>query len=195
VNRRLAILGALAGAAFATTLAAFPAIAQTANPRVEFKTNRGAIVIEVFQDKSPKSAANFLQYVKDGHYKGTIFHRVIDGFVVQGGGFDAKMTQKSTRAPIANEASNGIKNDRGTLAMARTSDPNSATSQFYINLSNNDALNFRGPGSGYAVFGRVVQGMDVVDKIAKSPTGNVGPFQDVPREPIVVESAAVVAAK
>ncbi len=195
MNRRLAILGALAGAAFATTLAAFPAIAQTANPRVEFKTNRGAIVIEVFQDKSPKSAANFLQYVKDGHYKGTIFHRVIDGFVVQGGGFDAKMTQKSTRAPIANEASNGIKNDRGTLAMARTSDPNSATSQFYINLSNNDALNFRGPGSGYAVFGRVVQGMDVVDKIAKSPTGNVGPFQDVPREPIVVESAAVVAAK
>lgn len=188
---------ALATLALAAATVATPAaLAQTGNPRVEFKTNRGAIVIELFQDKAPKSAANFLQYVRDGHYKGTIFHRVISGFVIQGGGFDAKMTQKPTRAPIENEASNGLKNDRGTLAMARTQDPNSATAQFYINLSNNDPLNFGGPGRpGYAVFGRVVQGMDVVDSIAKSPTGTVGPFQDVPREPIVVESATVVGAK
>lgn len=181
-------------AALVTAMVAAPALAQ--NPQVEFRTNRGPIVIELFADKAPKTTANFLQYVKDGHYKGTIFHRVIPGFVIQGGGFDAKMTQKATRAPIENEASNGVKNDRGTLSMARTNDPNSATSQFFINLSNNVALDFGGPARpGYAVFGRVVKGMEVVDGIAKQPTGRVGPFDDVPREPIVVEATTVLAGK
>jgi len=168
--------------------------AQPANPKVELKTNRGAIVIELYADKAPKSAANFLQYVKDGHYNGTVFHRVINGFVIQGGGFDARMTQKPTRAPIVNEASNGLHNERGTLAMARTMEPNSATSQFYINLSDNgQALNYAGPERpGYAVFGKVVQGMDVVDAIAKVQTGSSGPYRDVPVEPVVVETARLV---
>lgn len=182
-----AFSAALSAALFAGTVAA------QSNPRVEFKTTKGAIVIELFADKAPKSTANFLQYVKDGHYKGTIFHRVIDGFVIQGGGFDAQMRQKPTREPIVNEGANGLKNDAGTLAMARTSDPNSATAQFYINLVNNDMLN-AGPGRpGYAVFGRVVSGMEVVSAIAKSATADFGPFQNVPREPIVVESATNVA--
>lgn len=167
-------------------------LAHAQNPRVEFKTNRGAIVIELFADKAPKSAANFMQYVTEGHYKGTIFHRVIDGFVIQGGGFDAQMKQKSTRAPIENEGGNGLKNDAGTLAMARTQDPNSATAQFYVNLVNNDMLNAAPGRPGYAVFGRVVGGMDVVNAIAKTATGNAGPFQNVPREPIVVEAVQVV---
>jgi cyclophilin family peptidyl-prolyl cis-trans isomerase len=187
VNRLLVLISAL--------LLAAPVLAQAQSPRVELKTNRGPIVIELFQDKAPKSVANFMQYARDGHYNGTIFHRVIDGFVVQGGGFDANMKQKPTRAPIENEGSNGLKNDRGTLAMARTQDPNSATSQFYINLSSNEALNAVGGRAGYAVFGRVVQGMDIVDRIAKSPTGSAGPFQDVPREPIVIEAATVATTK
>jgi len=168
---------------------------QNPNPKVEFKTSKGTMVIELYADKAPKSVANFLQYVKDGHYNGTVFHRVISGFVIQGGGFDSKMTQKPTRAPIVNEAANGLHNERGTLAMARTMDPNSATSQFYVNLSDNGpALNYAGPDRpGYAVFGKVVQGMDVVDAIAKVRTGNVGPFRDVPVEPVAIETARVVA--
>ena len=147
-------------------LIAFAALASTAlsalaaNPMVELKTNQGEIVVEVFADKAPKSAENFVQYVKDGHYDGTVFHRVIDGFMVQGGGFDADMNQKSTRAPIENEAKNGLKNLPGTLAMARTADPHSATAQFFINVSDNDFLNFTAPtsnGWGYAVFGKVVE--------------------------------------
>ena len=147
-------------------LIAFAALASTAlsalaaNPMVELKTNQGEIVVEVFADKAPKSAENFVQYVKDGHYDGTVFHRVIDGFMVQGGGFDADMNQKSTRAPIENEAKNGLKNEPGTLAMARTADPHSASAQFFINLVPNTSLDYPSrDGWGYAVFGKVVKGM------------------------------------
>ena len=178
--------------AFATAASlAFPALA--ANPTVELKTSQGDIVVEVFADKAPKSAENFVQYVKDGFYDGTVFHRVIDGFMVQGGGFDANMNQKATRAPIENEAKNGLKNERGTLAMARTSDPHSASAQFFINLAPTAFLDYPSrDGWGYAVFGKVVKGMDVVDKIAKLPTANRGFHQNVPVEAIVVESASVV---
>ena len=172
---------------FLIALAIGVAAAQTAaaaGPQVELKTNRGAIVIELYPDKAPKTVANFLQYVKDGQYNGTVFHRAIDGFMIQGGGFDRDMKQRPTRAPVDNEAANGLKNDYGTIAMARTSDPHSATAQFFINVKNNDFLNFREPtaqGYGYTVFGKVVSGMDVVDKIAKVPTSNAGPHQNVPR--------------
>jgi peptidyl-prolyl cis-trans isomerase A (cyclophilin A)/peptidyl-prolyl cis-trans isomerase B (cyclophilin B) len=141
---------------------------------------------------------NFLQYVKDGHYNGTLFHRVIDGFMIQGGGFDGSYRQKSTRDPIQNEAKNGLKNDIGTIAMARTSAPHSASAQFFINLKNNDFLNAAQAqdGWGYAVFGKVVSGMDVVTRIAKTPTGSGGPFRtDVPRQPVLIESMTVVGAK
>ena len=161
---------------------------------VRLHTNHGIIGIELDAEHAPKTVENFLQYVRTGHYNNTIFHRVINGFVIQGGGFDARMTQKPTRAPIVNEASNGLHNERGTLAMARTMEPNSATSQFYINLSDNgQALNYAGPERpGYAVFGKVVQGMDVVDAIAKVQTGSSGPYRDVPVEPVVVETARLV---
>ena len=164
-----------------------------ANPMVEMKTSQGEIVVELFADKAPKSAENFVQYVRDGHYDGTIFHRVIDGFMIQGGGFDAEMKQKSTRAPIENEAKNGLKNEPGTLAMARTADPHSASAQFFINLVPNTFLDYPSrDGWGYAVFGKVVKGMDVVEKIGKLPTANRGFHQNVPVEPIVIESARVV---
>ena len=171
-----------------------------ANPQVDIKTNLGTIRLELYPSKAPKTVANFLQYVRDGHYDGTIFHRVIAGFMIQGGGFDRNYKQKPTRAPIPNEAKAGVeaglKNDAGTIAMARTSDPNSATAQFFINVADNEFLNWgdpRGDGNGYAVFGKVVSGNDVVTKIASTPTGRGGPFgSDVPREPIVIESVAVV---
>ena len=174
--------------------------AASASPQVDVKTNVGTIRLELYPAKAPKTVANFLQYVRDGQYDGTIFHRVIDGFMIQGGGFDRDYRQKSTRAPIPNEAQAGVKaglkNDLGTIAMARTSDPNSATAQFFINVADNAFLNWgdpRGDGSGYAVFGKVVSGMDVVTKIAKTPTGRGGPFgSDVPREPIVIESMTLV---
>lgn len=188
--RSLLIALGLALAAASSTFAA--------DPRVEFRTNRGTIVIELYPDKAPKTVANFLQYVKDGHYSGTVFHRVIDGFMIQGGGFDKDMRQKPTRPPVANEAANGLKNDVGTLAMARTPDPHSASAQFFINLKNNDFLNFREPtpqGYGYTVFGKVVSGMDVVQKVAKIQTGNAGPHQNVPQDPVIIESATIVAAK
>ena len=165
--------------------------ALAANPLVEMKTSQGSIVIELFADKAPKTAANFLQYVQDGFYNGTVFHRVIDGFMIQGGGFTADMKQKSTRAPIENEASNGLRNSAGTLAMARTGDPHSASAQFFINLVDNDALDFKAPSGsawGYAVFGKVTQGFDTVAKIAKMKTGNVSIFQNVPTTPVVIES-------
>lgn len=174
-------------------LAAFASESQ--NPKVALHTTAGNIVIELNKDKAPATVDNFLQYVKDGFYNGTIFHRVIDGFMVQGGGFTADFTQKTTRAPIKNEANNGLANNRGTLAMARTSDPNSATAQFFINLVDNNFLNHTAPtprGWGYAVFGKVTEGMDVVDKIAKVRTGVKGPHRDVPIEDIVVTSAEVV---
>ena len=146
-------------------------------PRVKFNTTAGSFVIEVYPDKAPKTVENFLQYVKDKHYDGTIFHRVIDNFMVQGGGFDAKYSQKPTRPPIPLEANNGLKNDTGTIAMARTSNPNSATSQFFINVKDNAMLNAPSPdGFGYAVFGKVVSGNEVIQKIKGSPTGAGGPF-------------------
>ncbi|HUW35859.1 MAG TPA: peptidylprolyl isomerase [Rhodocyclaceae bacterium] len=172
--------------------------ALAANPVVEIETNQGRIVAEIYADKSPKTAANFLQYVKDGFYNGTVFHRVIDGFMIQGGGFTPDMKQKATRAPIINEADNGLKNTAGTLAMARTSDPNSATAQFFINLADNAFLDFKAPSGsawGYAVFGRVTQGFDIVQKIGKLPTGNAGMFQDVPTKPVIIESVKLLSEK
>jgi cyclophilin family peptidyl-prolyl cis-trans isomerase len=184
-------------------LLAAATLAHAADPRVELRTNRGVIVLELYPDKAPKTVANFLQYVKDGHYEGTTFHRVIDGFMIQGGGFDRDFRQKQTRAPIDIEAETsmkaGLKNDYGTIAMARTSDPNSATAQFFINVKSNDFLNFReasAQGYGYTVFGRVVSGMDVVEKVAKAPTGAGGPFpRDVPREAVLIEKATLLPEK
>jgi len=168
-----------------------------ADPQVDLKTNLGTIRLELYPAKAPKTVENFLQYVKDGHFGGTIFHRVIDGFMIQGGGFDKSYKQKATRAPIENEAKNGLKNDLGTIAMARTSAPHSASAQFFINGKNNDFLNYPGQdGWGYTVFGKVVSGMDVVMKISKTPTGPGGPFPtDAPREMVVIESATLVADK
>jgi peptidyl-prolyl cis-trans isomerase A (cyclophilin A) len=178
-------------AALALGCTTFSALA--ANPQVEFKTNQGDIIIEVDADKAPKSAANFLQYVKDGYYNGTIFHRVIDGFMIQGGGFDADLQQKPGRPAIENEAQNGLKNLPGTIAMARTSAPHSASSQFFINLVANSALDYpSGDGWGYAVFGKVVKGMDVVEKIGKTPTTTKKMFRDVPVTTIVIESARLL---
>jgi peptidyl-prolyl cis-trans isomerase A (cyclophilin A) len=183
-----------AAAALALSLAT-PAAAQTS--RVELKTNRGAIVLELDAAKAPKTVANFLQYVKDGHYSGTVFHRVMDGFMIQGGGFAVGMTEKRGREPIPIESQNGLKNDRGTIAMARTSNPNSATAQFFINVADNAMLNHPQPdGFGYAVFGKVVAGMDVVDTIRKVKTGNhPSGHQNVPLEDIVIQSASILAAK
>ena len=168
--------------------------AQQAAPRVKLATSAGDIVLELDAAKAPKSVANFLQYVKDKHYDGTIFHRVIDGFMIQGGGFTADMQQKPTRAPIALEASNGLKNDKYTVAMARTGNPDSATSQFFINVKNNDSLNAPNPdGYGYTVFGKVVAGTDVVDKIRAVQTGNKAGMQNVPVAPITIQSATLLA--
>jgi peptidyl-prolyl cis-trans isomerase A (cyclophilin A) len=158
-----------------------------ANPMVTVETNRGDIVVELYPEKAPKTVANFMQYVDSGYYKETIFHRVINRFMIQGGGFNADMTEKPGLAPIVNEAANGLKNEPGTLAMARTSDPDSATSQFFINLENNVPLNYQGNDPeliGYCVFGRVLKGMDVVRDIGASPTMNVGPYYDVPKSTV-----------
>lgn len=179
--------------ALAVSVSAAAAPAQ----RVQFKTSMGNFTVEVYPDKAPKTVANFLQYVKDGFYKGTIFHRVMDGFMIQGGGFEpgADMKQKPTDAPIDNEANNGLKNERGSIAMARTNDPHSATAQFFINTVDNDFLNHTSPtpqGWGYAVFGKVTDGLDVVDKIRAVRTGNRGYHQDVPLEDVVIESAEVI---
>jgi peptidyl-prolyl cis-trans isomerase B (cyclophilin B) len=164
--------------------------------KVALNTNYGRIVLELNAEKAPKTVANFVEYVKSGHYNGTIFHRVIDGFMIQGGGFDDKMKQKPTNAPIQNEADNGLTNDIGTVAMARTMDPHSASAQFFINVGNNGFLNHSGKnpqGWGYAVFGKVTEGMEVVNKIKGVPTGNAGGHQDVPRDGVVIESAEVIA--
>ena len=177
-----------------TLLFAYTAMA--ANPQVELKTNQGTIVIELAADKAPKTVENFLQYTKDGFYNGTIFHRVIDGFMIQGGGMTADMKEKATGAPVQNEAKNGLRNVTGSLAMARTRDPHSASAQFFINLKDNAFLDYPGQdGWGYAVFGKVVQGMDVVQKIAKVGTGNAGMHQNVPLTPIVIESAKIIEKK
>jgi len=172
--------------------AVVPAGALGADPQVDLKTNLGTIRLELYPAKAPKSVENFLQYVRDGHFNGTVFHRVIDNFMIQGGGFDKSGKQKATRGPIANEAKNGLKNDLGTLAMARTPEPHSASAQFFINVKNNDFLNYPGQdGWGYAVFGKVISGLEVVMKISKTPTGP----NDVPRQPVIVESASIVQAK
>jgi len=171
--------------------------ALAADPQVDLKTSAGTIRLELYPAKAPKTVENFLQYVKDGHYNGTIFHRVIPNFMIQGGGFDKNMKQKPTRAPIENEAKNGLKNDLGTIAMARTNAPHSASAQFFINVKDNDFLNAAAAqdGWGYAVFGKVISGMDTVMKISKVATGNSGPFSDVPREPVVIETATLVSGK
>lgn len=161
---------------------------------VEMKTSEGKIRIELWADKAPQTVKNFLRYVEEGFYDGTIFHRVMDNFMIQGGGFTADMNQKKPHEPIKNEAAGELKNDRGTLAMARTNVVDSATSQFFINLKDNEFLNHRDAspmGFGYAVFGKVIEGMDVVDKIAKVPTTNAGPHQNVPVKPVLIESAKV----
>ena len=176
----------------ASALAFAGAAHAEAGPRVKLDTSAGDILVELDQAKAPKTVENFLQYVKDKHYDGTVFHRVIDGFMIQGGGFTPEMQQKPTRAPIALEASNGLKNDRYTIAMARTGNPNSATSQFFINVKNNDSLNAPNPdGYGYTVFGRVVGGTEVVDKIRAVQTGNKGGMQNVPLDPIIIKSATL----
>ena len=162
---------------------------------IRMQTNHGAIVIELDAQKAPKTVANFIAYAKAGFYDGTIFHRVIGGFMIQGGGFGPGMKQKPTQAPIENEAVNGLRNNRGTIAMARTNDPYSATAQFFINLVDNDFLNFTAPtprGWGYCVFGRVTEGMDVVDKIKGVATGSRGGHQDVPENDVVIERVEVV---
>jgi len=163
-----------------------------AAPRVRFVTSAGSFVVELAPDKAPKTVDNFLQYVKDKHYDGTVFHRVIDGFMIQGGGFTADLQQKPTRAPIPLEANNGLKNAKYTIAMARTSNPNSATSQFFINVKDNEMLDAPKPdGFGYTVFGKVVSGTEVVDKIRAVPTGSKGGMQDVPLETITIQSATL----
>ncbi len=166
-------------------------------PKVKFETTSGTIVVELNPQAAPKTVANFLQYVKDGHYNGTIFHRVINGFMIQGGGFAKEMNEKPTRPPVVNEADNGLKNEIGTVAMARTGDPNSATAQFFINTVNNVGLNFRSKdieGWGYCVFGKVVGGMNVVKAIESVPTGDMGMFQNVPTTPVEITRASVIEA-
>jgi peptidyl-prolyl cis-trans isomerase A (cyclophilin A) len=178
-------LGCLAGGAWAQGA-----------PKVKFATSAGDIVVEVYPDKAPRTAENFLQYVRDKHYDGTIFHRVIDRFMVQGGGFDRNMAEKKTRAPVVHEgreaSARGLKNEPGTLAMARTSDPDSATAQFFINVNDNAFLDPKPGNPGYTVFGRVVSGMDVVNRIKGVQTGNAGMHGDVPLTPIVIQSATLV---
>jgi peptidyl-prolyl cis-trans isomerase A (cyclophilin A) len=164
-----------------------PAIA--ANPQVTFETNRGNFVVELYPEKAPKTVANFLKYVNSGFYKETIFHRVINHFMIQGGGFNADMSEKQALAPISNEAANGLQNEIGTIAMARTSNPDSATTHFFINLENNVSLNYQSQDPeliGYCVFGRVLKGMDVVREIGITPTINVGPYYDVPKSAILI---------
>ncbi len=174
----------------AIALVATAALAEGAKERVRMETNKGVIVVELYPDKAPKTVENFLGYVKTGHYIGTIFHRVIPNFMIQAGGVTQEFQGKPLRPPVVNEANNGLSNKRGTIAMARTDEVNSATAQFFINLKDNGFLDFKSAtpeGYGYCVFGKVVEGMDVVDKIAAIPTGAAGPYQqDVPKDPVVI---------
>jgi cyclophilin family peptidyl-prolyl cis-trans isomerase len=203
-RKRTALLATLAIACAAplAALAQAPAPTPAAAPgctakgnapmKVKLTTSMGPIVIELDKAKAPISTENFVKYVESGHYSGTIFHRVMDGFMIQGGGFTKAMQQKPTNAPIKNEASNGLKNDNYTVAMARTNVYDSATAQFFINVKDNDFLNFSGPGTGYAVFGKVVEGKETVDKIKKVATGNAGGQQNVPNDAVVIEKAECV---
>jgi len=179
----------------ALSLSFFSFAAGAADPQVELRTSMGTIVLELDREKAPQSVDNFLQYVKSGHYDGTIFHRVIPGFMVQGGGFTPDMQEKPTRGRIKNEAGNGLRNATGTVAMARTPDPHSASAQWFINVSDNGFLDFKAPtesGYGYAVFGKVVKGMDVVNRIVAVPTGRKGPHENVPAKPVVIERAQII---
>ena len=172
--------------------------AQAQNPQVEMRTSMGVIVLELQPENAPETVKNFLQYVKDGFYNGTIFHRVIADFMIQGGGFTADLQQKKVRDPIKHEGGNGLTNQVGTIAMARTADPNSATSQFFINVVDNQMLNFRGPGPqeiGYTVFGRVIKGLDVVNKIRSVDTTARGPHQNVPVQTVTIEKVTLIDAK
>lgn len=194
-NKRqtLSIMARAGGMVLASTLFLASHAQAADNPKVKIATSMGDIVVELNAEKAPKTVANFVQYVNDKFYDGTVFHRVINGFMIQGGGFTPEMQQKPTRAPIPLEASNGLKNDTYTIAMARTGNPDSATSQFFINVKNNDMLNAPSPdGHGYAVFGKVISGTDVVDKIKAVETGNAGPHQNVPKAPVVIKSATIV---
>lgn len=176
-------------------LAGFTNAQEKEIPMVKLVTSAGDITVELYPDKAPVTVSNFLQYVDDGFYKGTVFHRVIRNFMIQGGGFDAKLSKKSTHAPILNEAANALKNDRGTMAMARTSEPNSASSQFFINTVDNAPLNFKDSsagGIGYCVFGRVVEGMDVLDAIQAAPTTTKAGMRDVPVEDVMIKEAVRV---
>lgn len=191
----LAVTGCGAGESATQSVATAPAVDAPANPRVRIETGKGAITVEIFPAQAPKSAENFLAYASKGFYDGTVFHRVIPGFMIQGGGMTPDMAQKPNDAPIPNEADNGLRNLRGTLAMARTGDPHSATSQFFINVADNAFLDHRGKsaqGWGYAVFGQVVEGMDVVDAIVAVPRGRRGPHDDVPVEPVVMQRVSVL---
>ena len=179
----------------AMTVATMSMSSMAANTLVEMKTSQGNIEIELFNDKAPISAKNFEAYVKDNFYNGTIFHRVIPGFMIQGGGMDAKMVEKPNKPSIKNESYNGLANSRGTLAMARMNHPDSASSQFFINVANNDFLNKSAMNAGYAVFGKVTKGMDVVDKIVKVPTANYGMHQNVPTTPVVIQSVTIKTAE
>ncbi|MEZ5703679.1 MAG: peptidylprolyl isomerase [Burkholderiaceae bacterium] len=182
------LVSAISVALPCSTLAAEPA----AMPKVRLSTSLGDILLQLDPAKAPKTVANFIQYVQDKHYDGTVFHRVISNFMIQGGGLGPDLRQKATREPIPLEASNGLKNDRGTIAMARTANPNSATAQFFINVVNNAALNAPSPdGHGYAVFGKVIEGMDVVDKITAVPVGNKGMHQNVPQQPVTILKATL----
>jgi cyclophilin family peptidyl-prolyl cis-trans isomerase len=170
-------------------------ISAIAAPSVEFQTNQGNFTVELYPEKAPKTVANFLQYVKDGYYENTIFHRVINHFMIQGGGFERDLSEKSTRAPIPNEASNGLLNQTGTIAMARTADPDSATAQFFVNLFDNQFLDYAGPDPeqiGYCVFGKVTSGIEVVQKIGLLPTNTVGRYSDVPVKPVIIKSAKIL---
>ncbi|QDC44859.1 peptidylprolyl isomerase [Methylophilus medardicus] len=177
----------------------FAAVAgANAATQVMFETNQGTFAVEVYPEKAPKTVENFLQYVKDGFYTNTIFHRVIGRFMMQGGGFDRELNEKPTRAPVINEAGNGLVNQTGTIAMARTPDPNSATAQFFINVADNQFLDYSGPEPdriGYCVFGKVVSGMDVVFKISNLPTGNQRGFSDVPIRTVIIKRATIVTSK
>lgn len=175
---------------FITTILALFMHTAFANPKVEFETTLGNFTVELDPQAAPISSANFLKYVDSGYYNSTLFHRVIDGFMVQGGGFDQNMVEKPTHAPIKLESQNGLKNSRGTIAMARTATPNSATSQFFINVVDNQSLDYPNPdGYGYAVFGKVIHGMDTIDKIRTVPTTSRGTFQNMPASPVLIKSA------
>lgn len=191
ISRRNTAL-ALAATALAATFSIASAESAQAAPKVRLATSMGDIVVQLDPAKAPRTVENFLTYVKEKHYDGTVFHRVIDGFMIQGGGFTPDMQQKPTRAPIPLEANNGLKNEPYTIAMARTSNPDSATAQFFINVKDNAMLNANGEGNGYAVFGKVISGTDVVDKIKAVETTSRGMYQNVPATPVVIRSATIV---